>query len=184
MQRYQYPHSIENGAGERLTFLRLVEDPSGNWLEVENEVQPQSGPPMHTHHRQEESLTVVRGRIGVAIPGQPDAFYEEGSTVTFKPGQSHRFWNAGAAPLICKGWVKPADNIEYFLTEIYKSTKANGGREPDRFDAAYLLNRSRSEFDLSGIPPFVRKVIFPATIFIGKLAGKHRKFDDAPEAVR
>lgn len=54
--RYTYPHTIENGGGEQLTFVRLVQDPEGDWLEVENLVQPGGGPPMHTHHRQAESL--------------------------------------------------------------------------------------------------------------------------------
>jgi quercetin dioxygenase-like cupin family protein len=184
MVSYDYPHTIDNGAGERLTFIRRVEEPSCSWLEVENLVQPDAGPPLHTHLRQEESLTVVQGRLGVEIPGQANAFFTAGDTVTFLPGKPHRFWNAGREPLICKGWVRPADNVEYFLTEIYKSTKASGGREPDRFDAAYLLTRYRTEFDMPGIPVFVRKVIFPITVFLGRLAGKHKKFHEAPEPVQ
>jgi quercetin dioxygenase-like cupin family protein len=184
MSAYQYPHTIENGAGEQLTFVRLVEDATGSWLEVENMVEPKAGPPMHTHHRQEESLTVVAGKIGVEIAGQPEAFYEKGATVNFKPGQAHRFWNAGTEPLICKGWIKPADNVEYFLTEIFNSTKANGGKEPLSFDGAYLLDRYKSEFDMAGIPPLVKKVIFPTTVFLGKLAGRHKKFKNAPMPIK
>ena len=33
MGDYTYPHTIENGAGERLTFVRRVEDPAGDRLE-------------------------------------------------------------------------------------------------------------------------------------------------------
>ena len=184
MPVYQYPHTIENGAGEQLTFVRLVEDATGSWLEVENLVQPKAGPPMHMHRRQEESLTVVQGIIGVEIAGQPEAFYQEGDTVSFKPGQAHRFWNAGTEPLICKGWIKPADNVEYFLTEIFNSTKANGGKAPSRFDGAYLLSRYSSEFDMTAIPTLVKKVIFPATVFLGKLSGKHKKFKEAPRPIK
>jgi hypothetical protein len=50
--RYSYPHTIENGAGERITFLRIVVSPTGDRLEVENVVTPGSGPPMHIHHHQ------------------------------------------------------------------------------------------------------------------------------------
>ena len=30
MGRFSYPHSIDNGAGERLTFLRRVPGPAGD----------------------------------------------------------------------------------------------------------------------------------------------------------
>ena len=184
MKQYTYPHTIENGGGEKLSFVRLVKDESGDWLEVENLVQPSSGPPMHVHFKQAESLTVVKGKIGVQYLGGEEKFFGEGETITFQAGEHHRFWNAGTEPLICKGWVKPAHNIEYFLTEIYKSTKANGGKRPDNFDAAWLLTKYKSELDMSEIPSFVKKVIFPITLFFGKLSKKHKKFKDAPEPVR
>ena len=181
---YTYPHTIESGSGEQLTFVKLHQDAEGGWLEVENLVQPKSGPPMHTHWKQDECLTVVQGRIGTQILGEPEQFHEVGATVEFKRSVPHRFWNAGSEPLICKGWIKPAHNIEYFLTEIYRSTKANGGHRPSSFDGAWLATRYQSEFDMVGIPGFVKKVIFPLTVTIGKLTGKHKRFKDAPEPVR
>ena len=36
MGRYSYPHVIENGAGEHITFVRVVPGPAGDRLEVEN----------------------------------------------------------------------------------------------------------------------------------------------------
>ncbi|MFN8348731.1 MAG: cupin domain-containing protein [Spirosomataceae bacterium] len=183
MQKFNYPHTIDNGAGEVLSFVKLIKDPAGDWLEVENCVSPGSGPPMHVHFKQAESLTVVKGKMGVQLLGQPEEFYGEGQSITFKAGEAHRFWNAGNDPLECKGWIKPAHNVEYFLTEIYKSVKANGGKQPDSFDGAYLMTKYRTEFDMSDIPTFVKKVIFPITLFFGKLAGKHKKFADAPEAI-
>lgn len=55
---YTYPHTIENGAGERLTFLRRVTGPRGDRLEGENLVAPGAGPPMHVHFHQDEVFTV------------------------------------------------------------------------------------------------------------------------------
>jgi len=87
---------IDNGGGELVTFLGVRTDSDGReLLEVENQVQPGSGPPMHVHHLQEESLTVQEGRIGYRVPGGPERFAGPGETVTFAPGQMHRFWNAG-----------------------------------------------------------------------------------------
>lgn len=181
MTQYNYPHTIDNGAGEQLTFIRLAIDENGEFLEVENLIQPNSGPPMHVHFKQAEGLTIIKGKMGAQILEGKEIFYVEGELVVFQPGEAHRFWNAGTEPLVCQGWIRPADNIEYFLTEIYKSTKANGGKQPDKFDAAYLLTKYASEFALMGIPRFVKKVIFPISIFFGKLAGKHKKFNDGPD---
>jgi uncharacterized cupin superfamily protein len=128
MKPYTYPHTIENGAGERLTFLRRVPGPAGDRLEVENLVTPGVGPPMHVHHFQEESLTVQQGRMAYQRPGEAEQFAGPGETVTFKPGDVHKFWNAGKDDLRCTGYIEPADNIEYFLSEIYASVKRTGER--------------------------------------------------------
>jgi quercetin dioxygenase-like cupin family protein len=182
--KYTYPHTIDNGSGEELTFVNLVKDNEGDWLEVVNKVRPGAGPPLHVHYFQDECLTVVQGKIGVHVPGRPDSIHGVGETVLFKKGEVHRFWNAGDEQLICKGWIKPADNIVYFLSEIFQSTKVNGGHRPALFDGAYLGKRYGSEFDLIGIPTFVKKVIFPIVLTFGKLSGKHKKFAGAPEPRR
>ena len=179
-----YPRTIENGAGERLTFLRRVRDSAGDRLEVENVVKPGSGPPMHTHCYQEEALTVDRGRIGYQRPGEQPRFAGPGETVVFRPGEAHKFWNAGDEDLRCVGYVQPPDNVEYFLTELYKSQRKKGGSRPDPFEAAFLVQRYRSEFQLVEIPSFVQRFVFPAQVAVGRLLGKYRKYADAPEPVR
>lgn len=180
--RYEYPHTIDNGQGEELTFVEVVTDEAGPVLRVSNRVRPGAGPPMHVHHRQRESLTVRSGRCGYQIAGGPKRFAEAGETVTFEAGQMHRFWADGDEDLVCTGQVRPPDNLEYFLTEIYRSTRDNGGR-PDDFDAAWLLHRYRSEFDMGGIPGLVRRVVFPVIRLAGRVLGKDRRFADAPAPI-
>jgi quercetin dioxygenase-like cupin family protein len=182
--KYTYPHTIDNGSGEEITFVKYIENEAGGMLEIENRVRPGAGPPMHVHHLQDESLTVVQGRIGAQVLGQEPTFHGPGETVTFRRGVPHRFWNAGEDIMTCKGWASPAFNMEYFLTEIYRSTKENGGKAPSAFDGAYLQSKYKTEFDIVGLPMFVKKVIFPITLMLGKLAGKHHKFDGAPDPVR
>ena len=182
--RYTYPHTIDNGAGERLTFLRRVPGTLGDRLEVENVVKPKAGPPMHIHHYQAEALTVTSGRIGYQRPGQPAQYAGAGATVSFSPGEAHKFWNAGDDDLLCTGYVEPADNLEYMLGAIYASTKRTGKGAPDPFDAAFLMRRYRSEFSMVEIPVAVQRFVFPLQVFIGRLLGKYRKYADAPEPVR
>jgi quercetin dioxygenase-like cupin family protein len=89
--QYNYPHSIENGHGEVLTFSRRVNDETGEWLEGDNLVQPGDGPPMHVHFKQSESLTVIKGKMGIQRPGQQPEYFGKGATVTFEAGDAHRF---------------------------------------------------------------------------------------------
>ena len=139
---------------------------------------------MHTHHYQEETLTVQEGRVGYQRSGEPEQFAAPGDTVTFKPGEPHRFWNAGADTLRVTGHIQPADNFEYLLTELYASMRQRGGRGPHPFDAAFLMRRYRSEFGMLDIPAAVQRVVFPIQVALGTLLGRYRKYADAPEPVR
>ena len=182
-RRYSYPHTIDNGAGERLTFLQRIPTLSGDRLEVENVVSPGVGPPMHIHHYQVEALTVRSGRIGYQRPGQPEQFAGPGDTVTFAAGDAHRFWNAGAEPLVCTGYIDPADNIEFYLGSIFDAARQAKGNAPSLFDMAFLMTRYRSEFTLVAIPAGVRRFVFPLVVALGTALGKYRKYADAPAPV-
>ncbi|WP_035360827.1 cupin domain-containing protein [Dyadobacter alkalitolerans] len=178
-----YPVTIDNGHGEQLTFLgREIRD-GVEYLQVENQVSPGAGPPMHVHHHQYESLYIKEGKMGVQILGQEPYFLGRGDQATFESGIAHRFWNAGETTLHCTGEIWPPHNIEYFLSEIYRSSRQNEKGIPATFDAAYLLWKYKTEFDMLGIPAFVKKVIFPIVLFIGKMRGLDKRFKGAPKAI-
>ena len=182
--KINYPHTIENCLGEKIIFKQVVPEPDGDRLLVENYVTPGNGPIMHTHHLQDESLTVIKGRIGYQVMGGEQQFAGEGDTVTFKRGVAHRFWNAGEDVLHCKGYIKPANTIVYFLSAIYAAQNKSGSERPEKFDAAYLMTRYASEYDMPEIPGFVKKIILPLTYLIGRLRGKYKHFADAPLPVK
>lgn len=181
---YTYPHTIENCLGETLTFQELQAEPDGDRLLVENYVAPGCGPVMHTHHLQDECLTVVAGRIGYQVQGGPEQYAGEGETVLFERGVPHRFWNAGQEVLHCKGWIKPANTIVFFLSSVFAAQNKSGKAQPEPFDGAYLLTRYASEYDMVEIPPLVKKTIIPLTYYAGKLLGKYEHFKDAPAPVK
>ena len=178
---YSFPHTIDNGLGETIIFQRIEKESDGDKVIAENFVAPGQGPLMHTHKMQEEALTVIKGKIGYQVLGEEPCYAGEGETVLFKRGVSHKFWNAGNDTLHCKGWIKPANTIVFYLSSIYAAQKKSGNAQPEAFDAAFLLTRYRKEYDLPELPFFVKKVIIPFTYRIGQLLGKYEHFKNAPE---
>jgi quercetin dioxygenase-like cupin family protein len=183
MGRYAYPHTIDNGGGERITFARSVAVTDGQRLEGDNVVKPGAGPPMHVHHHLDEVFTVEEGRIGYQRLGEPPQLAGPGETIPFKAGEPHRFWNAGEGDLRCTAFMQPADNVEYILTELFASSRRRGGVGPDLFDLAFLARRFRSEYAVSAVPVLVQRVVFPLLVAVGQLLGKYRRYADAPEPV-
>ncbi|NND05286.1 MAG: cupin domain-containing protein [Saprospiraceae bacterium] len=183
MYPYLLPHRIEND-GEVLIFEAIKEENGEQKMLVRNHIKPRKGPPFHVHFKQEEFLQVKSGKMGYQIHGEAAQVIGEGESILFKRNEMHRFWNAGDGPLECSGWVKPANSLDYFLTGIYNSMNKAGDPKGDPFDSAYLLTRYQSEYDLLDIPPFVKKVIMPITVIVGKLLGKYNHFQDAPEPLK
>jgi quercetin dioxygenase-like cupin family protein len=182
--RITYPHTIENCIGEKLIFQKLQKEPDGDRIIVENYVTPGNGPVMHTHLLQDEALTVIKGRLAYEVQGQPVKYASRGETVSFKRGTPHRFWNDGQDTLHCIGWIKPANTIAFFLTALYAAQNKSGKAQPEQFDGAYLIKRYSSEYDIPGIPKFVKKIIVPVTYYIGKLLGKYKHFKNAPAPLK
>jgi quercetin dioxygenase-like cupin family protein len=181
---YKYPHTIENCTGEKLVFLGVESSESGDKLLVEGFCQPGAGPLMHTHFRQDEALTVVSGQMGYQILGEAPHYAGVGQTVLFQRGVSHRFWAEGEQPLHIKGWVAPAHSLIFFLSSLYAAQNKAGSGRPETFDGAYLLTRYKSEYDVAGVPPFVKKVILPTTYYLGRLLGRYKHFAHAPEPLK
>ena len=176
-----YPHTIANGHGEALTFLGVSEGPKGPTMRWRAEVQAGAGPPMHVHFQQEETITVVTGRLGYQIQGLEVCYCEPGETAAFGPGVPHKFWADGDQVLHMKGTITPPHNVEYYLGEIYRSIRENDqdGR-PDDFEAAYLLKRYGREYDMLEIPPFVKAVVFPVLRMVGGITGKFKQLEQGP----
>lgn len=180
---YSLPHIIKNHLGEELIFHRMEMEDGEEKLIVENYVAPNAGPIMHTHYMQDECLTVLHGKLGYQVSGEEAKYAGIGESVLFKRGTPHRFWNAGTDELNCFGWIKPANNIIFYLTALYNSINESGTERPTQFDGAYLFYKYRREFDMPELPKFVKSVLIPATYQIGKLTGKYKKFKDAPAPI-
>ena len=175
------PHTIENGLGEKIIFKEIMHEPDGDKVVVEAFCQPQSGPIMHVHYKQDEAITVVSGQMSYQILGEEPKTIGAGETVLFSRNKPHRFWNAGNEILHLSGWVKPANSIIFFLSALYEAQKRGSNGRPENFDAAYLMTRYKNEYGMPELPGLVKNIIMPLTYGIGKLLGKYKKFEGAPE---
>ncbi len=180
---YPYPHEISNKSGEKLIFKSIEVEDGIEKVIVENEVAPGAGPPMHVHFKQAESLTVTDGEMTYQIDGQEPVVCKVGDTATFHAGVAHKFWNSGETPLKCTGWVKPANHLDYFLTEMYAAMDAGDGERPETFASSFLMQRYKTEYDMLEMPGFVKAVIVPVTVSVGQLLGKYKRFKNAPKPI-
>jgi len=175
-----YPYTIDNGAGERLTFLGVTRAANGDRIEVDGTARPGAGPPMHVHYLQEERVLVVTGRVGYQVPGQPERFAGPGQVVVWPAGTPHRWWNAGDTEARMTGWCAPPGNVEFYLATVFGSMKENGGKRPGLFDAAFLTTRYQTEFAMLELPTVVRRLVIPVIYALGLALGKYAKYKDAP----
>jgi quercetin dioxygenase-like cupin family protein len=176
-----YPYTIENGAGEQITFTGNVRDPDGVERMVGEAVaQPKAGPPMHIHFLEAEGFTVTSGTLGYQIQGQEPRFAKPGESVVFPAGTAHRWFNPGPSEVRFTGWAKPPNHHEYILASIFGSMKRNDGKRPSLFDMAFLMTRYRSEMGNLMIPTFVQRAVFPLIVLIGNLTRRYEHFKDAP----
>jgi quercetin dioxygenase-like cupin family protein len=169
--------------GETLRIIRSAAESGGAVTEFEGSDEPGIGPPNHVHYLQEEWLKVIQGRIKVRTADK-EFILNTGDEYVFAPGEVHKFWNDGNEKVHYRGSVKPSLNYEYFLRQVYISSNQAKSDKPGPFDAAFLLTRYRSEFDILDIPQPVKKIVFPVLLFIGRLLGKFKKYADAPPPVK
>lgn len=181
---FTLPHTIENGHGEKIIFKEIIKEPNGDKVIIEGYCKPKSGPTMHVHFKQDESLTVVKGKMGCQILGEEPVYYTAGQTAIFLRNVPHRFWNDGEDDLVISSWVKPANSIIFFLSTLYAAQKKSGTERPEAFDAAYLMTRYKNEYGLPEMPSFVKNVVMPITYFVGQILGKYKNFDGAPEPLK
>src|SRR5829696_3446122 len=174
-----YPRTIDDKHGSRMTFLA----DTGDRLEISGSVDPGAGPPMHVHHLQSETITVQSGRIGYIVEGEPERFAGPGESAHFPPGVAHRFCNAGDTEAVISGSASRPHNMEWFLSQVYGSSAAHGGR-PGMLDGAFLMTRYRTEFEMTEIPAPVRRFVFPLVAFVGRVLGRYSHFADAPAPIR
>lgn len=88
---------LQSVPGEDLLFKLTGEDTGGALDYFLLDILPDSGPPLHVHHKQQETLHFLSGRFRVHIDGE-DTICETGAFVHFPIGCVHAFQNISDEP--------------------------------------------------------------------------------------
>jgi quercetin dioxygenase-like cupin family protein len=94
------PHEglrLQSGPGRDLIFKVTGDDTGGAFDYFIVEVAPHGGPPLHVHHRQEETIQVITGRFRVRI-GDEVSDLDEGGFAYLPSGVPHAFLNLTDEP--------------------------------------------------------------------------------------
>jgi quercetin dioxygenase-like cupin family protein len=88
---------LQSGPGRDLVFKVTGEDTGGAFDYFVVEVAPGGGPPLHVHHKQEETIHALKGRYKIRI-GDETFRIEEGGFAYLPSGVPHTFLNVTDAP--------------------------------------------------------------------------------------
>ena len=88
---------LQSGPGRDLIFKVTGEDTGGAFDYFIVEVAPHGGPPLHVHHKQEETIHVMKGRYKIRI-GEEIFRCEEGGFAYLPSGVPHAFLNLTDEP--------------------------------------------------------------------------------------
>jgi quercetin dioxygenase-like cupin family protein len=88
---------LQSGPGRDLVFKVTGEDTGGAFDYFIVEVAPHGGPPLHVHHRQEETIHVLKGQYKIRI-GDEVFQCNEGGFAYLPSGVPHAFLNLTDQP--------------------------------------------------------------------------------------
>ena len=127
---------LQSGRGRDLIFKVTGEDTGGALDYFTVEVAPNGGPPLHVHHKQEETIHVLKGRFKVRIG---DEFFQldEGGFAYLPSQIPHAFLNLTDQPAEIIVVYTPG-GCHKFYEELGPATR-NG--TPDRAVVASIFEK-------------------------------------------
>lgn len=119
--------------GDHYTVKASGEDTGGTFTLIEVLVPPQSGPPPHVHHREDEALYILEGEFEVHIDEQR-LTAGPGSWVRMAKGSPHYFKNTGSTLGKILILATPAGLDQFFLEagrEATDTSPESGAATPE-----------------------------------------------------
>ncbi len=113
---------------DRMAVLLHGEDTQGAFALLHAITNVNEGPPLHVHHREDETFYILKGEYEFALDGKRIRVHP-GDVVFGARNVPHTYRNAGAEPAEMLVHVSPA-GFEVFFQAVGKAT-ASGGMTPE-----------------------------------------------------
>ena len=120
--------------GDLYTFKATGQQTQGKCTVIEQLIQPQSGPPPHIHHREDEAFYILAGKFSF-LCGDRETVFEAGSLVYVPKGTLHTFRNIEEQQGRLLVMITPAGLEEFFYAI---GTPATDLTHPPAFDPAVI----------------------------------------------
>jgi mannose-6-phosphate isomerase-like protein (cupin superfamily) len=120
--------------GDLYTFKVTGKQTNGVFTVIEQIIKPQSGPPPHIHHREDEVFYVIDGKFSFLNGDKQDVF-DAGATIYVPKGTLHTFQNIDKQPGRLLVLITPAGLEEFFYAI---GTPAADMATPPDFDPAVI----------------------------------------------
>lgn len=108
--------------GETVTLKATSADTNGAYTLIEVTDEPQAGPPMHLHRREDEAFYILEGTFAFQV-GDRALTATAGCFMTAPKGVPHSYKNIGTTPARMLALFIPA-GIENFFEDLSKLTAA------------------------------------------------------------
>jgi quercetin dioxygenase-like cupin family protein len=118
---------LQSGPGRDLIFKVTGEDTGGAFDYFIVEVSPKGGPPLHVHHKQEETIHVLKGRFKVRI-GEEIFHLTEGGFAYLPSKVPHAFLNLTDEPAELVVVYTPGGGYKFY--EEFGPAARNGRPDP------------------------------------------------------
>jgi mannose-6-phosphate isomerase-like protein (cupin superfamily) len=146
-------------------------------LELRGSLPPHRlGPPLHIHHDEDETGTVLAGTLSVELGGQRITA-TAGQSLDLPRGVPHRWWNEGDTLLEFEGAVTPVVDLDRYLQALFEVINAGPPNRPPLFYVVHVILRHRHTQSALFMQPWLQLVVFSVIRAIGTLLGKYRGTD-------
>jgi quercetin dioxygenase-like cupin family protein len=159
-------------SGEQITIRATARDTGGRVLEWELLLAPGGKvPSRHAHPEQEETFTVLAGRLRFLVGGRRLTL-GPGDTVRVPPSTVHHFANASAEPVRVAVQTSPALSMQALLetaAALAQEQHAAARKLPRPLELALFMRDFRREVRAPYLPPaLVAGVVRPVAWLAGR----------------
>ena len=160
--------------GERVVIRLGTQETGGERLLADIYLRPGGAVAgEHIHPSIDETFTILKGRVGIAIDGRK-TIAEPGQSLHVPRGTAHDWWNAGDEEAHILVEVTPAARFEAMIRNLFglaQDGKTDKKGIPNLLQLALIAREFEDVAQLTRPPRLVQKVLFGILAPIARLKG-------------